>query len=106
MASPVYSTRIFAALALEGSQTFTCPAGYRTVLRDVDLWMYNNADTDFFYVAGSEDQNIWAIVADAGVFGAYQWRGRQVFNPGELIIFSNAGGFVDVTASGYLLTLP
>jgi hypothetical protein len=105
VAYPVYSVRLFEALRLSGNLGYTCPAGVATVLRDVDATVYGNSGTAQFYVGGAVGQFIWLIEAGAGAAESYQWRGRQVFNPGDIITFS-AGGMWDITASGYHLTLP
>jgi hypothetical protein len=107
MPSPVYSTRLFEALALTTNVGYTVPAGVRAVLRDVDIFIGAHGTETAFAILGGMGQVIWYVdVASATTGQSFQWRGRQVFNPGDIISFVASANGVDVSASGYLLTLP
>lgn len=102
----VYSTRLYAALDLHGNEGYTVPGGYVCVLRDVDIFSYSSGSESGFALEGDLGQVIWYVLVPPDTTQSYQWRGRQVFNPGDIITFNASAGSFDVTASGYLLYLP
>jgi hypothetical protein len=107
MASAVYSTRFFVQEALVGNLGYTVPDGYRAVLRDVDGFIDAYSGLTALAIDGVGGATIayWSVAS--GTFQTIQWRGRQVFNPGDIIGFLQTGADpVSVSASGYLLTLP
>jgi hypothetical protein len=82
--------------------SYTVPAGYRAVVRDIDT--YNGGDLLQFasYFEGNDLQTIWGVQWTNVNAWSNQWRGRQVFYAGESFHFRADSG-VDVTISGYLL---
>lgn len=108
MSQPVYSSRFIQQLGLDGSISFAIPSGFVGVLRDVDA--YCNAELGFadLFIKGALNQTIAWHHWDATTIDQFQWRGRQVFEPGELITATADTGIgvaIDVTVSGYLLQL-
>lgn len=106
MALPVYSVRLFEALGLEDVVSFTCVEGFTTVIRDVDIFFYAHDTESGFSLAGALGQYFWVVTVPAGDGTTLQWRGRQVFNPGDTVGVGVGPGQVDVTISGYQLSLP
>lgn len=105
MARTVYSEHLYSAVGLNGSASRSVPAGFRLVLRDVDV--YNGAGgTATFFLKGGLGQVIWAhrwALGDGA--SSEQWRGRQVLDEGFSWSVSTTLP-MDVTVSGYLLSLP
>lgn len=107
MPSPVYSTQFIARAGLNVNVGYTVPAGYRAVLRDVDVaCATGSGDTRIFFLENPQGGLVWVAIANPESYVSFQWRGRQVYNPGEIITFNPAEGAWDVMGSGYLLTLP
>lgn len=108
---PVYSQQIWAQAGLAGTVTVAPPAGYKYVVRDIDV----------FYVTGLAGADFHAEIEIPGVafFPTFafmswsaadpssvkSWRGRQVVQPGQALILLTTGA-LDVTCSGYALSLP
>ena len=100
----VYSTSFLELHASSGS-TFEVPAGYRAVVRDADC----------FYPGGA-GQSAQLEGPAGGIFAYFpftaeingvlsSWRGRQVFEPGDVVTFATTTA-MDIKVSGYLLLLP
>lgn len=109
MATPVYSTRFIQQHGLSGHASFMVPSGFVAVVRDVDSYIGTPAGFNSLYFHGAIGQTIWWTEATIGQSQYASWRGRQVFEPGELIdVEADVGGLdaYDVTVSGYLLSLP
>lgn len=105
----VYSVRLFQALGLSPGTVvaYTVPAGYRAILRDIDLYSSAGVSNSEIYIEGALGQTIFHAEVAATTQDSPQWRGRQVLYEGETISV-NVGGASswDVTISGYELTLP
>lgn len=107
MSRPVYSKRLFVEEGLNTNLGYTVPAGYVAVLRDVDVFCNLYSTSTEFYVAGVGGAILWYVTVGALTDPSfYQWRGRQVFNAGDIITFAGSSNGVDMTASGYLLSTP
>lgn len=109
MARPVYSTRFIQAHGLTSTASYTVPAGFIAVVRDVDTWISTPIGLNALFLHGALGQAIWQTSATIGESQYGSWRGRQVFEPGELVeVEADVGALdaYDVTVSGYLLTLP
>lgn len=99
----VYSERFIAEHA-GSEELYTVPAGYRAVIRCITS--FNGS------ALINEISAVILVVADVTLYqvnlGPNEWEThdlRIVVNPGEA--FTNAGGDdIDITVSGYLLTLP
>lgn len=108
MPRPVYSSRFIQQKGLTSSASFAVPAGYIAVLRDLDSFIGTPAGLNSIFLHGALGQAIWWSEATIGQSQYASWRGRQVFEPGELIVVEVDVGALDaydVTVSGYLLTL-
>lgn len=105
MARPVYSERLAQVLGLSGLELVSIPAGFTAVLRDFDVYWGGGVIRRAVFLRGAGGQTIfYNSFGDTG--GQYaSWRGRQVIQAGETFsIFTEDA--MDVTLSGYLLTLP
>lgn len=101
---PVYSVRFFAEHGLNGTVTYTVPAGFKAVLRDLDAYNGGGVISTSVFLEGNNGQSIWSDSSSAQA-KVSQWRGRQVIEPGETITLTTTGAW-DITVSGYLLSLP
>jgi hypothetical protein len=101
----LYSVRFFGIQGLNGVASYTVPAGYRAVVRDLDVYCDNSGAGGTFFFKGPASQTIWHLSLAATATTDGQWRGRQVFNTGETFLV-DADTNSDVTVSGYLLTAP
>jgi hypothetical protein len=107
MAIPVYSLRIFSQGILDIEKHVIVPDPYIYIVRDIDVTERAGSTSSSFFFEGDEGQIIWAAYASvSGIFKSAQWRGRQIFYPGEPIGFNASVGSWDVTCSGYQLTPP
>jgi hypothetical protein len=100
----VYTTRFLNAGAVAFAE-FTAPAGYRCVLRDINM-LFNGAltaDGWSFAIAGK----LLAAgqVPSSAVF-MWRWQGRQVIEAGEELTFGASNPNFYVMATGYQLFLP
>lgn len=103
--SNVYSTRFMGWAAETIPPLFEVPTGYVAVVRDIDVLSHGGALINWVVSING--------VADfaAGQFTILalnqtgEWRGRQVMNPGDQLVFQSDGP-TDGLISGYLLTLP
>jgi hypothetical protein len=103
---PVYSERFVAVSGLTSIVSYTVPAGYRMVLRDIDIFQGSQPTAPDFRCRGAGGATIFQITGGVLTDTWSAWRGRQVFYEGERVDFIANVGNCDVTASGYLLTLP
>lgn len=104
MAYVVYSTQL---LQLHGASagSFEVPAGYACVVRDADCF-YPGGAGQSAQLEGPAGGIFAYFPFSAAINGVLvSWRGRQVFNPGDTIVFA-ATSDMDIMVSGYLLTLP
>lgn len=102
----VYSTRFFSVAGATGATGFLVPAGFRAVLRDV--WVYVGSEplpTEVILVSGT-GAKMWVTTTSPLSPMFYFWQGRQVYEAGEFIQMFVTPGNADLSASGYLLTLP
>lgn len=98
----VYSTKLISQLCAAGSTlTYTVPAGYVCVVRDISITPEASGLTLARVFAGG-NQIVFSVTS--GVLNVTQsWEGRQVFNAGETIEASATGAGVYFMVSGYLL---
>lgn len=109
MAFPVYSARFFASHA-GAPVTYVCPAGYRAVMRWVSIFNANLANSGTGHIIHDQSSCTiiqWVVAPPAAVEGAEVviLDTHFVFDEGESISTANDSS-VDMTVSGYLLTLP
>jgi hypothetical protein len=106
--SRVYSTRFFSDPHFVATPaSYVVPAGFVAVLRDVWIYLGNNATPAAWQMESGTGAVLWA--AEALPFNPqfWFWQGRQVYNAGDTIQVVNTGvAPLDATASGYLLSLP
>lgn len=104
----VYSTRFMNGFMEPGIKSYTIPAGYVAVIRDIDVCATGTLSTP---VPGVEVDIGGTVFAQLGLPFAlqnlsYGWRGRQIANAGEVLnVRTSVGGWY-YSVSGYLLTLP
>lgn len=104
MSLPVYSVRFAGGPLVETSATYVVPAGKVAVLRTVDF---------VSLVSGTQLVAIGTLLAGGSPYFWHaenltietndMWRGNQVFNAGDTMIFDTTGTVV-FQASGYLLS--
>lgn len=103
--SNVYSTRFLAWAASSTPPAYEVPTGYVAIVRDADIFTHGGAITNWILsVNGIADFAGGAFTVES-VIQTAQWRGRQVLNPGELLVFASDVA-TDGMVSGYLLSLP
>jgi hypothetical protein len=110
MAQAVYSLRIFATGGLSpgaGTVGPIVPTGLVYIVRDIDAFDDTAGSTDSLIVFNQTSGILlnW-LGPSIAANGAYQWRGRQVYNEGEQVAVRSFGGTWSVAISGYQLTLP
>ncbi len=104
MSRPVYSTRLLGAVGLVGTLSYTVPAGFVAVIRDLDAYNGGGITVTNITLHGSGGQTIWQD--DSTTLSRNSaWRGRQVIFAGETFDVHTTGAW-DVTVSGYLLSTP
>jgi hypothetical protein len=104
---PVYSVQIMALAPALPHNFVTVPDGVRIIVRDIDAVELTGGGAGACQFVGPATNVIWAFQRGATLNTAVgQWRGRQVFNPGESFDFQAVSGTWDVQISGYELTLP
>jgi hypothetical protein len=106
LAERVYSTQFIVAVGLTGTSSFACPSGFRMIVRDVDCYSDSVASAGDLFVRNPAGGTIFWQHVGVGVQQIGQWRGRQVFDPGDVLAVVATGTSWDVMVSGYLLTLP
>jgi hypothetical protein len=102
----LYSVSIMQVQGLTAPQTIEVPDGKVLVVRDI--WSYWNSATEAFsklYVTGDFAQTFWFVLYDQlDTQPIAFWQGRIVLHT-QLVAYTD-GGAIDVSISGYLLSLP
>lgn len=93
------------AKGLNGTAVYTVPAGFVAVLRDLDAYFGGDIAPQNMFLHGPAGQAIWWNGWTVLIAGVAQWRGRQVIQGGESFDVTTDAP-MDVSVSGYLLTLP
>lgn len=75
------------------------------MIRDLDAYYGGDLELINVYLIGAAGQTIWEWNPGVSEPSYGSWRGRQVLYGGETLTVTT-GDTVDVTVSGYLLTLP
>lgn len=106
MATTVYSTPFVAVQGLTSFVTVPVATGFVYVVRDLDAYYNPSSFTPLeLHVVGDGGQTfIWTKWLITDTDGLFSWRGRQVIT-GSFTVTSS-GPAVDVTISGYKLSLP
>jgi hypothetical protein len=101
----VYSTQFLAIQGLDGTVYYDCPLDRVLVLRDLDAYANVTVASRELYLRGSAGQTIYHDAWGEESQHSSSWRGRQVISPGQQFsVFTS--DLIDVSVSGYLLTLP
>lgn len=105
----VYSTQ-FLSNSVIGNHTesYTVPAGYRAVLRDISGVAIGGSAVTLIYSIAAADATVLLAQVPPQVNTPIHWEGRVVLNAGNQISVSVAGAGTasQWTISGYLLALP
>ena len=102
----VYSIQILSLAPALPLNTVVVPDGVRIIVRDVDAVNVSGSTGDQLIFWNAAGGAIFSVRQAHEINGLnWQWQGRQVFNPGENIIFQVVSGTWDIQASGYELTL-
>lgn len=103
---PVYSIQILSLAPALPVNTVVVPAGARIILRDVDAVEVSGTVDALLVVKNAAGGYLWAANRfDAPSNYNAQWRGRQVFNPGESIVVQVVSGTWEIQMSGYELAV-
>jgi hypothetical protein len=103
---PVYSVQIMSVTPALPLNTVVVPDGSRIIVRDVDAIEVSGGGTGACQLLSASGGVLWVFQRGSTLNSAVgQWRGRQVFNPGQSITFQVVSGTWDVQISGYQLTL-
>ena len=106
MARPVYSIQIMSLAPALTNNTVVVPSGVRIIVRDIDSFCESGGTGFQFSFQNAAGGNLWAPVQNSfPAIGNWQWRGRQVYNPGESINIHVFSGAWSIQMSGYELTL-
>jgi hypothetical protein len=104
---PVYSLRIFGGQLTATSSSVTVPAGLLYIVRDIDVVLTTPSGTSVFFLSDPAGGILWYVSVDPAVTARWQgWRGRQVYEDGEVLTMTAQSGTWDIHVSGYQLTLP
>lgn len=101
----VYSIRLLAWSSSATPPPYEVPAGYRVIVRDADVWSGGGAITNWQLAVNDVAKFAAGQFTVESVAQVAQWRGRQVVEAGEFLVFSSDNA-TDGLVSGYLLTLP
>lgn len=102
MASP-YSTRLLGWSASMIPPPYEVPTGYIIVVRDIDVWSGGGAMINWQVYVNDFAKFAAGQFTVESVAQTAQWRGRQILNAGEFLVFESDGP-TDGLISGYLLT--
>lgn len=113
MARTVYSSVLFRQQGVvDESISVSVSPGERWVIRDVDVYANNpiTLAATFFLQEQPTDAAIVHLHWSVGEVSSKQWTGRQVIDylggDGGFTIIAEGGVQMDVSVSGYRLTLP
>lgn len=102
----VYSTAFIFQRGLAGNATYTVPAGFVVVVRDVDVYWGQQPVAPTGLVLGAAGQAFWSWAGAIFAANNDNWRGRHVMNAGDVLTVSVTNGNADVSVSGYRLVAP
>lgn len=105
MARAVYSVTFMQIAGLDGRHDYVVPSGFRAVVRDIDVFAHVSVAARDIHIIGQAGQTFYWFDWNTGDTSAQHWSGRVVLDPGSLLR-AQSSDLVDVTISGYLLTLP
>lgn len=103
----LYSTQFAAVQGLvASSHTYTVPAGFIAIVRDIDAFADTSGTSTFLVARGPASNVFFYAEFLLATTSSKEWRGRQVLNTGETLVLQAGPAAVDVMASGYLLSMP
>lgn len=108
MARDVYTIRMFAHASLSATTAGPIvPDQFVYVVRDIDITRNDEVGAQQLIVQNPLGGALFLVNGPASVGTInQQWRGRQVYEPGEHIGIICTGGSWSICISGYQLTLP
>lgn len=107
MARAVYSVQLMSLAPVLPSQTVVVPDNVKIIVRDVDVYENSGNVNAELVVDSAAGGTLWAALwVTHPLYSGWQWRGRQVYNPGESIRVQSLVGSWSLQMSGYELTLP
>lgn len=102
----VYSSRFIETSASRADETFTCPAGFVAVVRDIFVFAAGEGSENGVLVLGA----LLGVIFNARNDGSADlWvteHMRYVFTAGETITAQATAGSPSIVICGYLLTAP
>lgn len=98
----VYSTRLLAWSSDESPAPYEVPDGYVAIVRDLDVWSGGGAMINWQLAVNTVAKFAAGQFTVESIAQTAQWRGRQVVQAGEFLVFSSDGP-TDGLVSGYLL---
>lgn len=103
----VYSTQFVNLTSGLTSASFTVPAGFKAVLRDVTWFNPNTLSFTAMFTLGPSGQVVQYVEdANPSTNQYHQWEGRVVYGPGGVILMETSAAGPGGSAAGYLLSLP
>jgi len=100
----VYSKRLYEGRNVS-SGALVVPPGVVWVVRDIDAFFGGGVSGGALNVTGTLGQTFAYFPYTGLVSSSFEWRGRQIFDAGDAWGFVSGAG-VDLTISGYELSLP
>lgn len=101
----LYSSRLLAWQADTSPLAFEVPTGYVAIVRDLDVYSGGGIITDWKLSVNGVATFAAGEFTIESLPQTAQWRGRQVLNAGELLVFQSDNS-TDGLVSGYLLLSP
>jgi hypothetical protein len=109
VAFPAYSALLWQQLLTTSptspSLLWTSPAGFVTVLRQIDVWCGSGTVTRVDFGEQLADQFFLSLFPQGADHPSASWSGRQVFHPGQTITGQANADFAFCRGSGYVLIL-
>lgn len=87
---------------------YTVPAGYVAVVRDIEAWNFGGETDQLFTTAnvpGPLAVAVW-VTPEVAPNEWAQWKGRAVFNAGDILQAQASSSSWSLFISGYLLSAP
>lgn len=102
----VYSIQIMSLAPALPVNTIEVPDGSRIIVRDIDAVEISGTVDALLVVLNAAGGYLWAAnrFTEPSNYNA-QWRGRQVYNPGQSIVAQVVSGTWEIQMSGYQLSL-
>jgi hypothetical protein len=102
--APVYTKRFMAAKALAAQISAVVPTGKVWVLKDIE-WCEMSGQAGTGMIVTAADGRIVIAQHASAAYDWKQWTGTVAFNAGETIYLRSNVGSIDVTVTGFELTM-